>query len=159
MPWSEVCSARVTSLLLLLLLVVVVMMMMMMMMSSIRATGCGGPALFHSAHHVISNTAVGTPLCWRLTRCHWVLPSYGLINGVGAGIKYSKPFVCICKSRAQAEKLLAETRRQAVRHPSPASVAFLASRLLVLNPSSPSPNGLRYAQQERHDSQDYTSCN
>ena len=26
--------------------------------------------------------------------------SYGLIGGVGVGIKYSKPFVCICKHSA-----------------------------------------------------------
>ena len=35
-------------------------------------------------------TAVGTPLCWRLTRCHRVLPSqvsYGWISRVGVGIK------------------------------------------------------------------------
>ena len=65
--------------------------------------GCGGPALLHSAHHTIINTAVGTPLCWRLARCYWVLPSqvsYGLIGGVGVGIKYSKPFVCICRHTA-----------------------------------------------------------
>ena len=36
--------------------------------------GCGGPALLHSAHHVI-NTPVSTPLGWQLTRCHRVLPS------------------------------------------------------------------------------------
>ena len=63
------------------------------------------PALFHSAHHVIINMAVGTPLCWRLTRtrCHRVLPSqvsYGLIGWEGVGIKYSKPFACICKHTA-----------------------------------------------------------
>ena len=66
--------------------------------------GCGGPALLHSAHHVIITTAVGTPLCWRLTtRCHRALPSqvsYGWIGWVGVGIKYSKPFVCICKHTA-----------------------------------------------------------
>ena len=61
--------------------------------------GCGGPALFYSACHVIINTAVGTSLYWRLTRCHRVLPlqvSYGLIGWV----KYSKSFVCICKHTA-----------------------------------------------------------
>ena len=50
--------------------------------------GCGGPALLHSAHHVI-NTPVSTPLGWQLTRCHRVLPSqvsYGWIGWVGAGI-------------------------------------------------------------------------
>ena len=66
--------------------------------------GCGGPALLHSAHHVIITTAVGTPLCWRLTtRCHRALPSqvsYGWIGWVGVGIQYSKPFVCICKHTA-----------------------------------------------------------
>ena len=65
--------------------------------------GCGGPALLHSSQHVIITTAVGTPLCWRLTRCHRVLPSqasYGWIGWVGVGIKYSKPFVCICKHTA-----------------------------------------------------------
>ena len=59
--------------------------------------------IIHSAHHVINTTAVGTPLCWRLTRCHRVLPlqaSYGWIGWVGVGIKFSKPFVCICKHTA-----------------------------------------------------------
>ena len=68
--------------------------------------GCGGPALFHSAHHV--TTAVGTPLCWRLTRCHRVLTSQmsnGLIGWVGVGIKYSKPFVCICNHTATRIRL------------------------------------------------------
>ena len=44
-----------------------------------------------------------TPICWRLARCHRVLPSqvsYGLICWVGAGIKYSELFVCICKHAA-----------------------------------------------------------
>ena len=48
-------------------------------------------------------SAVGTLLCWRLTRCHRKLPSqvsYGLIGRLGLGIKYSKPFVCICKHSA-----------------------------------------------------------
>ena len=56
----------------------------------------------HTTSSII-DTAVGTPLCWWLTRCHRVLPSqvsYGLIDGVGVGIKYSKPFVCICKHTA-----------------------------------------------------------
>ena len=71
--------------------------------------GCGGPALLHSAHHVIINTAVGTSLCWRLTRCHRVLPSqvsYGWIGWVGVGIKYSKPFDCICKHTAARIRIL-----------------------------------------------------
>ena len=29
----------------------------------------GGPALLHSAQHVIITTAVGTPLCWQLAHC------------------------------------------------------------------------------------------
>ena len=56
----------------------------------------------HTTSSII-DTAVGTPLCWWLTRCHRVLPSqvsYGLIGWVGAGVKYSKPFVCICKHTA-----------------------------------------------------------
>ena len=43
------------------------------------------------------------PFCWQLTRCHRVLPSqvsHGLIGWVGVGIKYRKPFVCICKHTA-----------------------------------------------------------
>ena len=80
----------------------------------------GSPALHHSAHHVIITTDVGTPLCWRLTRCHRVLPSqvsYGLIGWVGVYkvadqfwvgvcIKYSKPFVCICKHTATRIRIL-----------------------------------------------------
>ena len=73
------------------------------LVSSPPPAGCGGPALLRSAHHVIIHTAVGTPPCWRPTRCHRVLPSqvsYGLIGGVGVVINYSKLFVCICKHTA-----------------------------------------------------------
>ena len=67
--------------------------------------GCGHPALLHSAHHmhIIITTDVGIPLCWRLTRCHWVQPSQvGKLVWVDVGNKYSKPFafVCICKHTA-----------------------------------------------------------
>ena len=73
------------------------------LVSSSPPASCGGPALFPSGHYAIITTALGTPLCWRLTRCHRVLPlqvSYGLVGWVGVGIKYSKPFVCICKHTA-----------------------------------------------------------
>ena len=109
--------------------------------------GCGGHALFYSAHHVIINTAVGTSLCWRLTRCHRVLPSqvsYGLIGRVGVGNKYSKPFVCICKHTATRIHIWrgcpAEVR---------AEVGYLVVRFSWLSalhcnpcpaPCSPSPN-------------------
>ena len=56
--------------------------------------------IYHLYHHIIVNTAVGTQLCWQLTRCHRSQVSYGLIGWVGIGIKYSKPFVCICKHTA-----------------------------------------------------------
>ena len=37
------------------------------LVSSSPPAGCGDPAHFHSAHHVIITMAVGTQLCWRLT--------------------------------------------------------------------------------------------
>ena len=58
---------------------------------------------------ILLNLAVGTPLCWQLTRCHRVLPSqvsYGWIGWVGVGIKYSKPFDCICKHTAARIRIL-----------------------------------------------------
>ena len=83
LPWSEVCSARVTSLLLLLLF----------------SSSCGLLRL-RPLPLCTRLSAPDCPLSWRLTRCHRVLPSqvsYELIGGVGVCIKYSKPFVCICK--------------------------------------------------------------
>ena len=59
--------------------------------------GCSGPALLHSAHHVVITTAVGTPFCWRLTCCHHVLSSQVSYGLMGVGLKYRKLFVCICK--------------------------------------------------------------
>ena len=48
--------------------------------------GCGGPALLHTVHHVITTTAAGTPLCWRFTRCHRVLHSQVIYELIGMGV-------------------------------------------------------------------------